>query len=134
MEYLLLPFQPYLYRYQMKGFLVYLFPWLCKCCCAMPKSSEMQVPPNPYPGLFGTRTLARLMCVVFSLLGLTLSGYFYCGCLFYVFVKNNSLREVIIAVRLGGEYRCACMAASSVHQLKISINYADADPTVRLAL
>ena len=80
----------------------------------MPKPSKLQVPPSPYPFLFGTRALARLMCVVFSLLGLTLSGYFYCGCLFYVFVKSESLRQVMTAVRLGGEYIWMCMTPFSV--------------------
>ena len=82
----------------MKSLAVYFFPW---CCWTEPL--EIQATSSPHPGLFSTRTITRVGCVVCSLLGLTVSGYFYCGCLFYLFVKSDSLRQVLTAVRLGGE-------------------------------
>ena len=85
----------------MKCLAINFFPWCAKSYSTEPP--EIQTISSPHPGLFSMRTITRVGCVVCSLLGLTLSGYFYCGCLFYLFVKSDSLRQVLTAVRLGGE-------------------------------
>ena len=93
-----------MHRYQIDRYLMKHFPWLTKrCYWTKLKAHKIQATSSPQPGLFSMRTLTRVLCVVCSLLGLTVSGYFYCGCLFYLFVKSDSLRQVLTAVRLGGE-------------------------------
>ena len=88
----------------MKYYLISLIPSLGKKNYqSKSKPLRVQATSSPHPGLFSMRTLIRLVCVVCSLLGLTVSGYFYCGCLFYLFVKSDSLRQVLTALRLGGE-------------------------------
>lgn len=76
--------------------------WLRKIC-KKPSKDEIATPPNPYSPLISLNTIARVACVVCSILGMAVSGYFYCGCLFYMFVENHTLRRVRNALHLGGE-------------------------------
>ena len=46
--------------------------------------------------------LYRILFVLCSLLALASSGYFYCCCILYLFMKNDVLRHVLIAVRRSG--------------------------------
>ena len=46
--------------------------------------------------------LYRIIFVLCSLLALATSGYFYCCCILYVFLKNDVLHHVLTAVRRSG--------------------------------
>ena len=46
--------------------------------------------------------LYRIIFVLCSLLALATSGYFYCCCVLYVFLKSNVLHQVLTIVRRSG--------------------------------
>lgn len=46
--------------------------------------------------------LYRILFVLCSLLALATSGYFYCCCILYVFLKSDVLPQVVTAVRRSG--------------------------------
>ena len=84
-----------------------MWKWLREIC-TKPSKDEIDLPPNLYSPLISLNTIARVACVVCSILGMAVSGYFYCGCLFYMFVDNHTLRRVRNALRLGGERKALC--------------------------
>lgn len=51
---------------------------------------------------FSFEPIYRGFFVLFSLIGFIGSGYFYCGCMFYIFIKNNVLRYILKAIRKSG--------------------------------
>ena len=51
--------------------------------------------------------LYRLLFVICSILSLASHGYFYCGCILYLFLKSSVLHQVLTAVRRSG--MCCCM-------------------------
>ena len=52
---------------------------------------------------FGFETLYRVLFVLFSFAALVHSGYWYCGCLLYVFLKSKLLAQVVVALYRSGE-------------------------------
>ena len=46
--------------------------------------------------------LYRILFVICSILALGTHGYFYCGCILYVFLKSSVLHQVLTAVRRSG--------------------------------
>ena len=74
-----------------------------KVLCKKPTRDKLHTPPSPYPAFIGVNTLARVACLVFSVLGMAVSGYFYSVCLLYMFVNNKTLGRVLDALRLGGK-------------------------------
>ena len=52
--------------------------------------------------LFSFSPLYRLLFVVCSILSLASHGYFYCGCILYLFLKSSVLHQVLTAVRRSG--------------------------------
>ena len=53
--------------------------------------------------LVSVAPLYRILFVLFSILALGTHGYFYCGCLLYLFLKSAVLRQVLTAVRKSGK-------------------------------
>ena len=51
---------------------------------------------------FGFETIYRILFACFSLMGLAHSGYWYCGCLLYVFLKSTLLAQVLTALSRSG--------------------------------
>ena len=49
--------------------------------------------------------LYRICFVIFSLLALGTSGYFYCCCIFYIFLKWRTLELILIALRRSGMFK-----------------------------
>ena len=81
------------------------------------KSSVCSVPPNnklynaiqrpkdlEYFGIyfFGFEPIYNILFVCFSILSLAFSGYWYCGCLIYVFLNIEVLEQVLTALRRSG--------------------------------
>ena len=48
-------------------------------------------------------SLYRIVFLLCSITALGTSGYFYCGCILYVFLRNNILQNVLTAVNRSGE-------------------------------
>lgn len=48
-------------------------------------------------------SLYRIVFLLCSIAALGTSGYFYCGCILYVFLRNNILQNVLTAVNRSGE-------------------------------
>ena len=46
----------------------------------------------------------RIFFMIFSLLALRTSGYFYCCCILYVFLKSSTLEQILIALRRSGRF------------------------------
>lgn len=51
----------------------------------------------------GFSSLYRVAFLLCSIAALGTSGYFYCGCILYVFLRNNMLQNVQAAVSRSGE-------------------------------
>ena len=51
---------------------------------------------------FGFETIYRILFACFSLMGLVHSGYWYCGCLLYVFLKSTLLAQVLTTLSRSG--------------------------------
>ena len=52
---------------------------------------------------FGFETMYRILFTCFSLVGVVHSGYWYCGCLLYVFLKSTLLGQVLTALYRSGK-------------------------------
>lgn len=75
--------------------------WLCceKVTASRPdKDTYFQI------SFFNFETLYRIVFVFFSLGGLLFSGYLYCGCLIYIFLKNRVLQYILKAVEKSGKF------------------------------
>uniref|UniRef100_A0A1X7V711 Ion transport domain-containing protein n=1 Tax=Amphimedon queenslandica TaxID=400682 RepID=A0A1X7V711_AMPQE len=68
-------------------------------CCGKFRSKPPQ--PEKYFQIFffSFEPLYRILFVILSLLGLAASGYFYCGCMIYLFLRNHVLKNILRAVR-----------------------------------
>ena len=53
---------------------------------------------------FSFEPLYRISFVFFSLAGLIGSGYFYCGCMIYIFLKNHVLHYILKALGKSGKF------------------------------
>ena len=63
----------------------------------MPESPFLDV------NIFGITTLYLIAFVACSILSLVFDGYFYCICLLYVIVNNETLLRVLRAVTKNGQ-------------------------------
>ena len=72
-------------------------------CCGKFRSEPPQ--PEKYFQIFffSFEPLYRILFVILSVLGLAVSGYFYCGCMIYLFLRNHVLNNILRAVRKSGE-------------------------------
>lgn len=52
---------------------------------------------------FGFEPLYRMMFLLLSILGLAFNGYFYCGCMIYLFLKNSVLKYILKALLKSGK-------------------------------
>lgn len=74
-----------------------------KYLCCGKVSAHHHVPNNYFQtSFFSFEPLYRIFFALFSCLGLVLSGYFYCGCMLYVFLKNSVLQYILKAVGKSG--------------------------------
>ena len=73
-----------------------LLKWCCEQICAWFERPEDNQYFDIY--LFSTYPMYRMSFAFCSLLGLTLSGYFYTFCLPYIFINVDVIQHVIKAV------------------------------------
>ena len=52
---------------------------------------------------FNFRPLYRIVFLICSIVALGTEGYFYCGCILYVFLNSNVLQQVLTAIWRSGE-------------------------------
>ena len=74
-------------------------------CCCKGKLPEFKKPVSRQcfeVYLISFAPLYRIVFVLCSLLALATSGYFYCCCVLYVFLKSNVLHQVLTIVRRSG--------------------------------
>ena len=73
-------------------------------CCGKFHSERPQ--PEKYFQIFffSFEPLYRIFFAIFSMLGLVSSGYFYCGCMIYLFLRNHVLLNILRAVRKSGKW------------------------------
>ena len=45
----------------------------------------------------------RIIFLLCSIFALATSGYLYCGCILYVFLENDVLQQVLVAIKRSGE-------------------------------
>ena len=48
--------------------------------------------------------LYRILFLIFSIVALGTHGYFYCGCILYVFLTDDVLQQVLTAIRRSGGF------------------------------
>lgn len=48
--------------------------------------------------------LYRLLFLFCSIVAMATNGYFYCGCILYIFLNDDVLQQVLTALRRSGEY------------------------------
>ena len=53
---------------------------------------------------FSFTPVYRIIFTIFSLLALGTSGYFYCGCILYVFLKSSTPEQIVIALKRSGMF------------------------------
>ena len=63
---------------------------------------------RPRPGeyfdifIFSFQPIYRMLFLLFSVLALAFNGYFYCGCVLYLFLNNTVLFYILRAVGKSG--------------------------------
>ena len=85
-----------------------LFKYLCHSCLNWYDDDEEEPkPPDDLHGFdvefFSFNPLYRLLFLLCSILSLGFSGFFYCGCVLYVFLRNDVLTQVLSAVKRSGK-------------------------------
>ena len=99
-----------LFRYNInKGFLrrKYFYKvahFLDKVFCCGRCEVKRPVPERYFQiSFFSFEPLYRILFTILSIVALVLGGYFYCGCMIYLFLRNTVLINVLKAVRKSGK-------------------------------